>query len=475
VKSLSPYSRRLDAIELDPDDADQAVDPAKHAWYHDGCPCGVPAGTCKQHPRARESQRPPEGDWLTWGYIAGRGSGKTRAGAEWIQDRVDSGKMRVGALIAPNLDDVRTIMIQGPSGLAAVAAPWNRPRFESSKHQVTWPNGAIAHCLSGEIEDGPRGMNLDTIWADELACWERPEGVWSNAMLALRVDVPGGRPQAMITTTPRRVEMLKAILAQPSTVKTKDTTYANEAHLPASFFDAVTALYAGTRLGEQELNAEFVETSDGAWFKCFNSARHVCDVDAEYHPAFPVNIAIDAGTSRFTGAVYFQVRPSKFDGLHRITVFAEYLEVDKVSQINAKAIKELAGLRCHGRIDLVRLDPAAGARSSLGPAAFGEYERVFGSRITARWPQHQIIDGLDTIELLLEHGELVIHSRCTKLKEAFGNYVRKRRGSEWIDVPADGHPEEDMMDALRGGIRDAMPEGRTIVGAGLRRTHAGKI
>ena len=106
---------------------------------------------------------------------------------------------------------------------------------------------------------------------------------------------------------------------------------------------------------------------------------------------------------------------------------------------------------------MVRLDPAASARSSLGPAAYAEYEREFGSRIIARWPQHLVLDGLDTIENLLETGDLKIHPRCTRLKDAFRNYCRQRRGGQWIDFPADGHPEEDLMDALRGGIRDAMP------------------
>ena len=93
---------------------------------------------------------------------------------------------------------------------------------------------------------------------------------------------------------------------------------------------------------------------------------------------------------------------------------------------------------------MVRLDPAASARSSLGPAAYGEYERVFGPRIVARWPQHLVLDGLDTIELLLDAGNLTIHPRCMRLKEAFGSYCHKRERGQWIDFPADGHPEEDM-------------------------------
>ena len=113
-------------------------------------------------------------------------------------------------------------------------------------------------------------------------------------------------------------------------------------------------------------------------------------------------------------------------------------------------------------------------KSSLGPAAYAEYERVFGSRLVGRWPQHLVLDGLDTIELLLDTGNLTIHPRCVRLKDAFRNYCRQRRGGEWIDFPADGHPEEDMMDALRGGIRDAMPEGCRVE-PGLPRIHASRL
>ncbi len=139
-------------------------------WYAESCPCGLPAGACRIHPRARVAQRPPASDWRVWGYIAGRGAGKTRGGACWIQSRVESGIMKLGGLIAPTNADIRDVMVEGPSGLLAVASPWCRPRFEPSKRRVTWPNGARAVCLSGEEPERARGLNLDTLWADELAC-----------------------------------------------------------------------------------------------------------------------------------------------------------------------------------------------------------------------------------------------------------------------------------------------------------------
>ncbi len=192
---------------------------------------------------------------------------------------------------------------------------------------------------------------------------------------------------------------------------------------------------------------DFLDTTEGVWFTSFDPKRHV-SLEAEYDPVFYVRCAIDAGTSRHTAAVFFQVRHSPGSDRKRVTVFGDYHALDVVSQKNARAIRLLADqLPCRGRIDMVRLDPAASARSSLGPAAYSEYEREFGSRFTARWPQHLVLDGLDTIENLLETGDLKIHPRCKHLKDAFLNYQRQRRGGQWIDFPADGHPEEDLMDA----------------------------
>ena len=126
-------------------------------WYSEFCSCGLPPGECRAHPRARTSQRPPAGDWRVWAYIAGRGAGKTRAGASWIQQRVDDGTMKLGCLIAPTAADIRDVMVEGPSGLIAVAPSWSRPRFESSKRRVEWPNGARAVCLSGEEPERAAG------------------------------------------------------------------------------------------------------------------------------------------------------------------------------------------------------------------------------------------------------------------------------------------------------------------------------
>jgi hypothetical protein len=379
--------------------------------------------------------------------------------------------MKLGCLIAPTAADIRDVMVEGPSGLLAIAPAWCRPQFESSKRRVTWPNGAHAICLSGEEPERARGLNVDTLWADELACWQRAASTWDLAMFALRAGI---NPQALITTTPRRVAVLKRVLAEASTVQTSDATYANQANLPPEFLNQIVKLYENTRLGRQEIYAEFLETTDGVWFARFDPAKHVSE-QAAYNPIYHVRCAIDAGTSRHTAAVFFQVQHENGLTPNRVTVFGDYHALDVVSRKNATAIQERAReLPCYGRIDLVRIDPAASARSSLGPAAYAEYEKVFGSRLLARWPNHSVLDGLEMMDLLLETGNLLIHPRCIKLKAAFQTYCRQRRRGEWVDYPADGHPEEDLIDALRGGIRDAFPHG-LVPRPEFRNFHASRV
>jgi hypothetical protein len=313
--------------------------------------------------------------------------------------------------------------------------------------------------FSADEPERLRGPQHDAAWCDELAAWRYPQA-FDMLLLGLRL---GSNPRLLVTTTPRPTALIKQILAAPTTVRTGGSTYENKTQLAPEFISQIAAKFEGTRLGRQELHAELLEVSDGVWFVNFNPSRHVT-TEAEISAGLPVRIAIDAGTSRHTGAVFFQVRelgPYR----HRVTVFGEYYATDLFSEQNALEIKAKAMELCRGRIDCVRLDPAASARTGVGPAAFGEYQRVFGTRITNFWPVHPVLDGLDQLELLLgsdaREPDLLVHPRCGQLIEAFNSYVRAQRSGEWLSWPLDPqHPHEEMIDSLRGGIRDALPEGR---------------
>lgn len=212
-------------------------------------------------------QLPPQGAWRSWVIMGGRGAGKTRAGAEWVRAQVegarpeDAGRASRVALLGETIDQVREVMIFGDSGILACSPPDRRPKWEATRKRLVWPNGAVAQVFSAHEPESLRGPQFDAAWADELAKWKRGQEAWDMLQFALRL---GEHPQQVVTTTPKNVEVLKAILKNPSTVLTHAPTEANRAYLAKSFLEEMRARYVGQRLGRQELEGELVEDLDGA-------------------------------------------------------------------------------------------------------------------------------------------------------------------------------------------------------------------
>lgn len=216
---------------------------------------------------ALSHQLPPEGAWKTWVIMGGRGAGKTRAGAEWVRMQVegagplDTGRAKRLALVAETIDQARDVMVFGESGILACSPPDRRPEWQATRKRLVWPNGAEAQVFSAHEPEALRGPQFDGAWVDELAKWKRAEETWDMLQFALRL---GRNPQQVVTTTPRSVATLKAILKNPSTVLTHAPTEANRAYLAASFLEEVRARYAGTRTGRQELEGLMLEDAEGA-------------------------------------------------------------------------------------------------------------------------------------------------------------------------------------------------------------------
>ena len=230
------------------------------------------------HGQARDNQLPPEGDWLVWLILAGRGFGKTRTGAEWVKSQAKPGTR--GALVGATLDDVRDTMVEGESGLMSVLPPsslrggtidtaWNRTLVE-----VYLANGAKLKGFSSQKADKLRGPQHHYAWGDEPMAWadadkgpERESTTWSNLMLGLRL---GSDPRCVITGTPKPRRLLvgsndePGLLEMPGVVVTRGTTYDNLSNLAPTFAAQVLARYEGTRTGRQELNAEVLEDVEGA-------------------------------------------------------------------------------------------------------------------------------------------------------------------------------------------------------------------
>lgn len=238
-------------------------------------------------------QLPPEGAWKSWVVMGGRGAGKTRAGAEWVRAEVegprpgDPGRSRRVALVGETIDQVRDVMVFGDSGILACTPPDRRPDWEATKKRLVWPNGATATAYSAHDPESLRGPQFDAAWVDELAKWKKAEVAWDMLQFALRL---GDNPRQVVTTTPRNVATLKAILKNPSTVITHAPTVANRAYLAASFLEEVTARYAGTAQGRQELDGVLLEEVEGAlWPLARIEAAQSDDLD----PPDRIVVAVD--------------------------------------------------------------------------------------------------------------------------------------------------------------------------------------
>lgn len=233
---------------------------------------------------ARREQLPPPTGWFCWMILAGRGFGKTRTGAEWINGlvnkeqwawgegvRIPSEPIRI-ALLADNAEDAVKVMIKGRSGLLNTGPKHRRPRFKPSEKALYWPNGGMAFYYSAEDAEQLRGPEHHAAWVDELAKFRNPVDPWDNLIFGLRL---GDLPRVLVTTTPRPHPMLKELVGQPDTHTTRGSTYDNKDNLPAKILAKLAELYEGTRVGRQELHAELFDDVEGALFstRMFDEGR----------------------------------------------------------------------------------------------------------------------------------------------------------------------------------------------------------
>jgi len=249
----------------------ETCDGEPHAGFH-WCDHPIDSENHKSFCKhARTSQRPPKQDpmnpWTVWMYMGGRGTGKTRSGAEWVLDLVWNQGYRRIALIGRTPADVRDVMIGGDSGIMNCSSPHPKPLHEPTKRRLLFANGAECFTYSAAAPDQLRGPQHDAAWGDEIAAWsdafrgDALDTSYNNLMLGLRL---GEKPQALFTTTPKRVKLVKEILGRKNTTITNGTTYENLKNLAPSFRESVIQAYEGTRIGQQELMGVMMTDVDGS-------------------------------------------------------------------------------------------------------------------------------------------------------------------------------------------------------------------
>lgn len=212
---------------------------------------------------------------MFWLAMAGRGFGKTRLQMEdaWWYGATHHNQ-RI-ALIAPTYADARDTMVEGESGIVAIApdgliVSWNR-----SMGEMTLYNGTRFKLFGAAEPDRLRGPQHHRAYCDELAAWKYDDA-WDQMLFGLRLGVS---PKVIIATTPRPTRLMRQLVDDARSVVTRGSTFDNSANLSVDALAQLRARYEGTRLGRQELEAEILDDVPGAlWTRdMIDGARGVND------------------------------------------------------------------------------------------------------------------------------------------------------------------------------------------------------
>lgn len=241
---------------------------------------------------ARPEQVPPPGEWLVCLALAGRGFGKSRAGSEWIVERVlkhpfdRQGVPTEWLVVADTLSDARTINAEGPSGLLNVL---ERRRVhhrykQNPRPMILFPKGTKIYLEGADDPDTGRGYNAAGILCDEMAKWLKPYETWYHGLLpALRADLVDDHPRAFVTTTPKPIALLEDwVQREDGTVHLiTGSTFDNASNLSRHALAEMKRQYDGTAIGEQELYGKLLELTGGGLFKRMDLTKHRVPVAPE--------------------------------------------------------------------------------------------------------------------------------------------------------------------------------------------------
>jgi len=233
-------------------------------------------------------------DWIHWLPLAGRGWGKTKVGAQTVRSWDKPGE--VINMVGPTASSVRSVMIEGESGLLSCYPPDGRPEYIPSLHQIKFPGGAVGFTFSADEPERLRGPQCTKYWADEPCAWRFLAAAWDNLMFGFRL---GDDTRGICTTTPKPVKWLIDLIASPDTVTTRHSSYENRANLAPSFFRSIVQKYEGTRIGRQELLAEILTDVPGAlWTRQLIDATRLKDMaEVVWHLVTRIVVAIDPAVS----------------------------------------------------------------------------------------------------------------------------------------------------------------------------------
>jgi len=220
---------------------------------------------------------------------AGRGSGKSGAGAQKAMFKIEQGED--GAVINPIFSDFKTSTWPEFKRWIdwSMVVPSQRHRKSDAwePHQpftMVFTNGAKVYCKGLKDPKSARGANINWLWYDEAASDETGMS-WKIAIASVRV---GKNPQAWATTTPKGKEHwfykffieqeipqeAVELLQEDDRILIENFKWSiidNKENLDPAYYASVISAFPSGWLRAQEVDGEFAEeggkVGDRAWFE----------------------------------------------------------------------------------------------------------------------------------------------------------------------------------------------------------------
>lgn len=214
----------------------------------------------------------PEGTWDIWAMICGRGTGKTRTGAEWTGRGAWLNPGSRSLVAAPTSGDVRDTCFEGESGLLAVIPKILVRNYTRSLHEIILVNDSLIKGIPTTEPERFRGPQWHRAWLDEVAAWDHGGGedeeAWDMIEMAMRL---GDHPQTLVTSTPKPRRVITRLIKQSkernaTVVITHATTHDNLDNLAPTFKRKILQ-YEGTQIGRQEIYGEVLDPESGGIIK----------------------------------------------------------------------------------------------------------------------------------------------------------------------------------------------------------------
>lgn len=144
----------------------------------------------------------PDGNWRTWLALAGRGFGKTEAGARWVRERVKAGARSI-ALVAETQKDLEEVMV---ARLVKISPPDETPTVRYKPVRITGRMAQPRWAITARNQTSCAGRNLIPL-GRRLAKYRYARETWDMLQFTMRA---GDDPRVFVTTTPRPIPVLRS-------------------------------------------------------------------------------------------------------------------------------------------------------------------------------------------------------------------------------------------------------------------------